>query len=243
MKKLSIIFLSLMVLLAVSCSDDVSPSDTFKGYFVDSEGGMGYNYYQEPDTVLLVLNSSKVPCDSIVTVEEVPCGDSPVYLGKTYILSISDQTAVLTIGTSAYKYDYVADKTVREWDYHSGEYELNLTGYEDYKMLEGVYKVVVVKDHMHFTTKLAFFRKVGDKDELAFVKNGTFTYTKFGPKRMQHIELPASVKEYNLSVSKTDEYNWTLIGEDVEYMFHIQERNLIQTKPTYKIIGELSSTN
>lgn len=243
MKKLSFIFLSIMALLAVSCSDDISLSDTFKGYFVDSEGGMRYDYYQEPDTVLLVLNSSKIPCDSIVTVEEVPCGDTPIYLGNTYILTLSEKNAKLTIGTSAEKYDYVADKTVRKWDYHSGEYKLNLTGYEDYKMLEGVYKVVVVKDHVNFTTKLAFIRKVGVKDELAFVKNGPFTHTEYGPKRTQHTEFPTSVKEYNLNVLKTDEYNWTLTGENVEYMFHIQEWDLIQTKPSYKIIGKLSPTN
>lgn len=243
MKKLSIIFISMMALLSVSCSDDVSPSDTFKGFFVDSEGGMKYDYFQEPDTVLLVLNSSKVPCDSIITVEEVPCGDTPIYLGNTYILTLSEKNAKLTIGTSAEKYDYVADKTVRRWNYRPGEYKLNLTGYEDYKMLEGVYKVVVVKDHVNFTKKMAFIRKVGDKDELAFVKNGPFTHTEYGPKRMQHTEFPASVKEYNLSVSKTDEYNWTLTGEDVEYLFHTQEWDLVQTKPSYKIIGKLSPTN
>ncbi|WP_289192479.1 hypothetical protein, partial [Xylanibacter rodentium] len=243
MKKLSIIFLSMMALLVASCSDDVSPSETYKGYFVDSEGGMRYDYYQEPDTVLLVLKASNVPCDSTKTVEEVPCGDTPVYLGNTYILSLSDKTAVLTIGTSAEKYDYVADKTVRRWDFHEGEYNLNKAGYEEYKMLSGVYKAIVVKDHVNFTTKIAFMRKVEDKDELAFVKNGPFMHTEYGPKRMQHIELPASVKECHLSVSKTDEYNWTLTGEDVEYRFHIQELDLIQTKQSYKIIGKLSPTN
>ena len=35
-------------------------------------------------------------------------------------------------------------------------------------------------------------------------------------------------------VSKKDEYNWILSREDIEFRFHIQERELIQTKPTYK---------
>lgn len=243
MKKFSLILLSTMAFWAVSCSDDVGSSESFKGYFVDSEGGMRYDYYQEPDTVLLVLNASKVPCDSTVTVEEVPCGDTPIYFGSTYVLTLSDKTAVLTIGTGAEKYDYVADKTVRRWDYHAGEYNLNNTGYEEYKMLSGVYKAIVVKDHVNFTTKIAFMRKVGDRDEVAFVKYGPFSHTEYGPKRMQQIELPSSIKEYHLTVSKNDEYNWTLTGEDVEYLFHIQEWDLIQTKPSYKIIGKLSPTN
>ena len=243
MKKLNIIFLLTMTFLTVSCSDDVSPSETYKGFFVGSEGGMQYDYYQEPDTLLLVLNASNVPCDSIKTVEEVPCGDTPTYLSNTYILTLSDKIAVLTIGTGAEKYDYVADKTVRRWDYHEGEYNLDKTGYEEYRMLTGVYKVVIVKDHVNFTTKMAFIRKIGDKDEVAFVKNGSFTHTEYGPKRMQHIELPPSVNEYSLTVSKEDEYNWILTGEGVEYRFHIQECDLTQTKPSYKYIGRLSPTN
>ena len=243
MKNLSIIFLSMMAFMAVSCSDDVTSSETYKGYFVDSEGGMIYDFYQEPDTVLLALNASNVPCDSTVTVEEVPCGDTPIYFGNTYILTLSDNTAVMTIGTSAEKYDYVADKTVRTWNYRPGEYNLNLKGYEDFNMLDGVYKVIVMENHMNFTTKMAFMRKVGDKDELALVKEGPFTHTEYGPKRMQQIDLPASITEYHLIVSKIDEYNWILIGEDVEYRFHIQEHDLIQTKPYYKIIGKLSPTN
>lgn len=243
MKKLNILFLTAITLLAVSCNDNIEPSETFKGYFVDSEGGMWHGYYQEPDTVLLVLNASNVPCDSTKTVDEVPCGDTPTYLGNTYILTLSDRTAVLTIGTTAEKYDYVADKTVRTWDYYPGEYNLDKTGYEECQRLKDVYKAIVVKDNLKFTTKIAFMRKVGDKDEVAFVKYGPFTHTEYGPRRMQHIELPASIKEHHLIVSKNDEYNWILSGEDVEYRFHIQDLDLIQTKPTYKDIGKLSSTN
>lgn len=243
MKKFGILFLTTMALLAESCSDDVSPSETYQGFFVDSEGGMWYGYYQEPDTVLLVLNASNVPCDSTKTVEEVPCGDTPIYFGNTYILTLTDKTAVLTIGTTAEKYDYVADKTVREWNYYEGEYDLNKTGYEEFKKLSGVHKAIVVKDHLNFTTKITFMRKVGDKDEVAFVKFGPFTYTEYGPRRMQYIKLPSSIKEHHLSVSKNDEYNWCLTGEEVEYRFHVIEGDLIQTKPLYKNIGKLSPTN
>ena len=243
MKKLSILFLTAMTLLAVSCNNNIEPSETFKGYFVDSEGGLWYGYYQEPDTVLLVLNASNVPCDSTKVVEEVPCGDTPTYLGNTYILTLSDRTAVLTIGTTAEKYDYVADKTVRTWNYHEGEYYLDKTGYEEFDRLKGVYKAIIEKDNLNSSTKMTFLRKVEDKDEIAFVKFGPFTYTEYGSRRMQHIELPASIKKHHLIVSKNDEYNWILSGEDIEYRFHIQEGDLIQTKPTYKNIGKLSSTN
>ena len=243
MKKLSILFLTAMTLLAVSCNNNIEPSETFKGYFVDSEGGMWHGYYQEPDTVLLVLNASNVPCDSTKIVEEVPCGDTPTYLGNTYILTLSDRTAVLTIGTTAEKYDYVADKTVRTWSYHEGEYYLDKTGYEEFDRLKGVYKTIIEKDNLNSSTKMTFLRKVEDKDEIAFVKFGPFTYTEYGSRRMQQIELPASIKKHHLIVSKNDEYNWILSGEDIEYRFHIQEGDLIQTKPTYKNIGKLSSTN
>lgn len=243
MKKIGILFISTMALLTASCSDEVAPSETYKGFFTDTEGGMRYDYYQEPDTVVLVLNASNVPCDSTETVEEVPCGDTPIYLRKTYILTLSDKSAVLTIGTGAEKYDYMADKKVRKWSYHPGEYPLNTAGYESYKMLMGVYKAVVVEDHLNFTKKIAFMRKVGDKDEVAFVSNGNFTHIEYGPKRMQQVEFPASVMENRLSVSKEDEYNWILTGEDVAYRFNIQELELTQTIPTYKYIGKLSPTN
>lgn len=243
MNKLSIIFLFTMTLLAVSCSDEVSISETYKGFFVDSEGGLTSDFFQEPDTVLLVLNASNIPCEYTEISEEVPCGDTPTYLRNTYILTISDKTAVLAIGTGAQKYDYFADKTMRKWNYYPGEYNLNKTGYEEYQRLSDVNKAIVVKDNMKFTTKIAFMRKVGDKDEVAFVRYGPFTYTEYGPKRRQEIELPASIKEYHLSVSKEDEYNLKLTGDDVEYKFHIQERYLIQIKPSYKNIGQLSPTN
>ncbi len=232
-----------MTLMTVSCSDDITPSETYKGFFVDSEGGLIYDFYQEPDTVILVLNASNIPCEYTETTEEVPCGDTPIYLRNTYILTISDKTAVLTIGTGAQKFDYFADKTMREWNYYPGEYNLNKTGYEEYLKLSDVYKAIVVKDNIKFTTKIAFMRKVGDTDEIAFVRYGPFTYTEYGPKRTQWVELPASIKEYHLRISKEDEYNLKLTGDNVEYKFNIQERNLIQTKPSYKIIGQLSPTN
>ncbi len=243
MNKLIILVLFAMTLMAVSCSDEVNPAQTYKGFFVESEGGLISDFFQEPDTLILVLNASNVPCEYAETIEEVPCGDSPTYLRNTYILTISDNSAVLTIGTGAQKFGYYADKTVRSWNYYPGEYILNKTGYEEYHRLLEVYKAIVMKDNINFTTKIAFVRKVGDKDEIAFVKYGPFTYTEYGPKRSQEIEIPASIKEYHLSVSKEDEYNLKLTGEEIEYKFHIQERCLIQTKPYYKNIGQLSPTN
>lgn len=193
--------------------------------------------------MILVLNASNIPCDYTVATEEVPCGDTPTYLRNTYILTISDDNAVLTIGTGAHKYEHLADKTTRAWHYYPGEYILNKTGYEEYQKLTDVYKAIVVKDNINFTTKIAFMRKVEDKDEVAFVRYGPFKYTEYGPKHTQEIEIPASIKEYQLRVSKEDEYNLKLTGDNVEYKFHIQERNLIQTMPFYKNIGQLSPTN
>lgn len=233
----------MMALLAVSCSDDVSLSESYEGYFNEAEGGINYMYYQEPDTMVLILNASKVPCDSTEVVEEVPFGESPLFIGKSYVLNLSENNATLTIEKSASKCDYVADKRVRKWHYHEGEYILNTTGYENFQICKDVYKAIVVHDHAKFKSYIGFFRKNGDKDELAFISDATFTHTEFGNKREQSIEIPASVEDQHLIVSHEDEYNLILSGENVEYRFHIQEHELIQTKPNYKVIGKLSLTN
>ncbi len=232
-----------MTLMEVSCSDEVSPSQTYSGFFVDSEGGLMTDFYQVPDTTILVLNASNVPCEYTETTEEVSCGDSPTYLRNSYLLIIYDKNAVLTIGTGSHKFEYYADKTTRAWNYYPGEYILNKTGFEKYQKLKDVYKAIVVKDNINFTTKIAFMRKVDDKDEIAFVKYGPFTHTEYGPKRSQGIELPASIKEYKLSMSREDEYNLKLTEEEVEYKFNTQDRNLKQLKPSYKNIGQLSLIN
>ena len=78
MNKPFIPILFIASLFVSACSDDESsPWETYKGYFTESEGGMMYDFFQEPDTTVLVLNASNVPCDSTETIEEVPCGDSP----------------------------------------------------------------------------------------------------------------------------------------------------------------------
>lgn len=227
----------------MSCSNDVMSSYTYEGFFNETEGGIDYMYGEKPDTVLLILNASKVPCDSTETVEEVPYGESPLFIGKSYVLNLSGNHATLTIEKSASKYDYVADKRVRQWHYHVGEYILNTTGYEDYQSCKDVYKAIVVHDHMEFKSYIGFFRKNGDKDELAFRSYATFTHTEYGPKRVKTIEFPASVEEQQLIVSKDDEYNWILTGKDVTYLFKFQEQELIQTAPSYKYIGRLSLTD
>ena len=232
--------MSLALLITIGCTDDTAPSETYRGYFTETEGGMRYDFYQEPDTTVLILNNSKVPCDSTETIEEVPCGDTPIYMGKTYILTLSDTHATLTIGIASQKYDYVSDKRTRQWHYHPGEYDIDLTGYEKYKRMTNVHKAVISTNPMTFKTNISFLRKDGEKEELAFVSNANFTYVEYGPKRMHKVDLPASVEEQNLIVSKDSEYFWTLKGDDVEYQFHIQERQLIQTKPVYKNIGTLS---
>lgn len=242
MKKLLIPLLSTMAFLMMSCSNDITPSYTYEGYFNEVEGSINYMYYQEPDTTVLILNASKVPCDSTETIEEVPFGESPLFVGKSYVLNLSGNHATLTIEKSASKSDYVADKRVRRWHYREGEYILNTTGYENYQMCKDVYKAIVVHDHMKFKSYIGFFRKNGDKDELAFRSDATFTHTEFGPKREKTIEIQASVEEQHLIVSKEDEYNWILSGEGVAYMFRIQEHDLIQIKPSYKYIGKLFIT-
>ncbi len=242
MKNLIIPLLSTMAFLMMSCSNDVVPSYTFEGYFNESEGGMNYGYYQEPDTTVLILNASNVSCDFTETVEEVPFGESPLFIGRRYILNFSGNHATLTIGTSSSKSDYVADKRVSKWHYLEGEYILDTTGFENYEMCKGVYKAIVAHDHMKFKSFIEFFRKNGDKDELAFVSDATFTHTEFGPKREKTIEFPASVEEQQLIVSKDDEYNWILTGKDITYLFKFQEQELIQTAPSYKYIGRLSLT-
>lgn len=240
MKKLIIPLLSTMAFLMMSCSNDVTPSYTYEGFFNETDGGgMNYMYGEKPDTVMLILNASKVSCDSTETVEEVPYGESPLYIGKSYVLNLSENHATLNIEKSASKYDYVADKRVRQWHYRVGEYTINTTGYEDFQSCKDVYKAIVVHDHMKFKSYIGFFRKNGDKDELAFRSDATFTHTEYGPKRAKTVEMPASVEEQYLTVSKEDEYNWILTGEDVAYRFHIQNLELIQTSPSYKYIGKL----
>ncbi len=242
MKNLIVPLLSTMAFLMMSCSDDVTTSYAYEGYFNEAEGGINYMYYQEPDTTVLILNASNVPCDSTETIEEVPFGESPLFTGKSYVLNLSDNHATLTIEKSASKSDYTADKRVRKWHYHVGEYILNTTGYENYEMCKGVYKAIVAHDHMKFKSFIGFFRKNGDKDELAFVSDATFTHTEFGRIREKPLEIPASVEEQQLIVSKDDEYNWILTGKDITYLFKFQEQELIQTAPSYKYIGRLSLT-
>lgn len=235
MVKHFISFLLVFCFLTTACSNDDSALwTTYRGYFTESEGGMIYDFFQEPDTTVLVLNASDVPCDYTETVEEVSCGDTPVYMGKTYTLSLSDTRAQLSIGSAAHKYNYVADKRTRTWSYHPGEYSINLTGYEKCKKMANVFKAVVYRNHLTFKKQIRFYRKNGDKEELAFVANGDFSYVEYGPKRMHKVDIPASIEAYDLAVSKEDEYNWILTGEETAYRFHVQERLLIQTKPVYK---------
>lgn len=232
-------FFGLGSFLMMSCSDDITPSDTYQGYFNESVGGMSYDLYQEPDTTVLILNASKVACDSTETIEEVPYGDSPLFISKSYSLELSKVQATLTIKTSPQKYDYVTDKRTRKWYYKPGKYELNTNGYEQFKMFDGVNKAVVWKDHVNFKTKIAFIRNIDDKDELAFVSDGVFTHTEYGIVRMKQIEIPASVEEHKMRVSKENELYLYLSDEEVEYRFHTQEWELTQTKPFYKYIGKL----
>ena len=239
MKKLTKLLLVSMALVSVSCTDDVESKGPFEGSSEEVVDVFKPDFYQAPDTTVLILNASKVPCDSAETVVKIPCSNTPVKRHSAYQLSFSDGNTSLFITTRLGLYDYTADKTVRTWEYHPGEYLLNTTGYEDCAKFADVYKAIVKNDNLDFNNQIYFIRKNGDKDEVAFVTDAGFSHIKIsnlkkaGDGIIHPVPPEAELKAYECKVTtqKGDKHQWIIPINEEEYRFNTKHTTSSEPNP------------
>lgn len=245
MKKLTVPLLVTMALVSVSCSDDVESKGPYEGSATHLVEVISPDFYQAPDTTVLILNASKVSCDSAETVEKVPCSSTPVERHSSYQLSFSDGTTNLLIATRLGQYDYTVDKKVRTWGYHPGEYMLNTAGYEKCAKFANVYKAIIKKDNLAFNNQIYFIRKNGDKDEVAFVTDAGFTHIEiYNIKETGNINLGVSNDEFKVygctvTTRKEGKHHWIIPCGEEEYRFNGKTYDFEQTKPEYTYLCKL----
>ena len=245
MKKLTVPLLVTMALVSMSCSDDVESKGPYEGSATHLVEVISPDFYQAPDTTVLILNASKVSCDSAETVEKVPCSSTPIERYSAYQLSFSDGTTNLLIATRLGQYDYTADKKVRTWVYHHGEYMLNTAGYEKCAKFANVYKAIIKKDNLAFNNQIYFIRKNGDKDEVAFVTDAGFTHIEiYNIKETGNINLGVSNDEFKVygctvTTRKEGKHHWIIPCGEEEYRFNGKTYDFEQTKPEYTYLCKL----